>query len=206
MDNMAFHKKAWEAFFEKYRPTGMSLEDFLQYFGRTNKDLLTILYRGGISEDQMVLLGEEKETLYRQIYARHIEPAPGLVGFLEVLKQNGVRMAVASAAPKVNVDFVFEHIPIRDYFAAVIDADDVTRGKPDPEIYLKAASLIRVKPQHCVVFEDSLNGIKAAKQAGAKVIGVTTTHPAEALEGIDMFIGDFTEISLETLSGLIPYM
>jgi beta-phosphoglucomutase-like phosphatase (HAD superfamily) len=110
-----------------------------------------------------------------------------------------VKTAVASAAPKVNVDFVFEKTGLRPYFDVSIDANDVTRGKPDPEIYLKTAEKLNCSSEACLVFEDSMPGIQAGRNAGMKVIGVATSHPAETLKDTEFVIKDFTEINFKTV-------
>jgi beta-phosphoglucomutase family hydrolase len=196
VDNMKYHKKAWEMFLKKHVP-GMDVEEFSKHFGKVNKDLLKIVFKREVSKEEESRLGEEKEALYREIYADDISPVEGLVGFLKELNENGVKAAVASAAPKINVDFVFEKTGLRQYFDVSIDANDVTHGKPDPEIYLKAAEKLNCLPEACLVFEDSIPGIQAGRNAGMKVIGVATSHPAEKLIDTELVIMDFTEINMD---------
>jgi beta-phosphoglucomutase family hydrolase len=198
VDNMKYHKKAWEMFLKIHAP-GMDVEEFSMHFGKVNKDLLKIVFQREISDEEESQFGDEKEALYRKLYAEDIVPTEGLVGFLEELNENGVKAAVASAAPKINVDFVFEKTGLRQYFDVSIDADDVTRGKPDPEIYLKAAEKLNCHPEACLVFEDSMPGIQAGRKAGMKVIGVATSHPAELLNETEFVITDFTEINVKTV-------
>jgi beta-phosphoglucomutase family hydrolase len=198
VDNMKYHKKAWEMFLKKYAPE-IDVEEFSAHFGKVNRDLLKIVFHREISDEEESQFGEEKEALYRKIYAEDIVPTDGLVDFLQDLKKNSVKTAVASAAPKVNVDFVFEKTGLRQYFDASIDANDVTRGKPDPEIYLRTAEKLNCPPEACLVFEDSMPGIQAGRNAGMKVIGVATSHPADSLKGTDFVIRDFTEVNFETV-------
>ncbi len=198
VDNMKYHKKAWEMFL-KTHAEGMDVEEFSKHFGKVNKDLLKIVFHREISDEEELRFGEEKEALYREIYAEHIAPVKGLVDFLQELKEHSVKTAVASAAPKINVDFVYEKTGLRHYFDVSIDADDVTRGKPDPEIYLKTAEKLNCLPANCLVFEDSLPGIQAGQNAGMKVIGVATSHPAELLKETGFVITDFTEINVPTI-------
>jgi beta-phosphoglucomutase family hydrolase len=198
VDNMKYHKKAWEMFLKKHAPE-MDVEEFSKHFGKVNKDLLKIVFQREVSEEEESRFGEEKEALYREIYAEDISPVDGLVDFLQELNENSVKTAVASAAPKINVDFVFEKTGLRQYFDVSIDANDVTRGKPDPEIYLKAAKKLNCLPEACLVFEDSTPGIQAGRNAGMKVIGVATSHPAELLKNTEFVIKDFTEINVKTV-------
>jgi len=198
VDNMEYHKKAWAIFLEKYAP-GVDLEEFSKHFGKVNRDLLKIVFTKEVSEEEESRFGEEKEAIYREIYADHIVPVAGLLDLLDSLKENSFKTAVATAAPRVNMDFVFEKTGLRKYFDVLIDATEVTRGKPDPEIYLKVAQRLGYLPDSCLVFEDSFPGVQAAKEAGMKVIALATSHSADRLQNAESVIKDFTEINLETV-------
>ncbi|MGD9344875.1 MAG: HAD family phosphatase [Candidatus Aminicenantes bacterium] len=202
VNNMPYHRKAWAEFFERHNPP-MILEDFIQHMGKSNEDLLTILFGKNITGDEIRSLGEEKEALYREIYAPEVSPLPGFVDFLRSLKDNHVKTAVATAAPKINLDFLLEHIDVRDDFDVLIDDSEVNKGKPDPEIYLKAAERLKSTPKFCLVFEDSSAGIQAAIRAGMKVIGVATTHPPEKMHEAEIVINDFTEIDVDQINELM---
>jgi len=106
-------------------------------------------------------------------------------------------MAIATSGIQVNIDFLFEHIPIRSYFDVIVNSAHISKGKPDPEIYIKTAELLKVSPAECLVFEDAVVGIQSAKAAGMKVVGVLTTHKAGELSGADVLINDFTELLVE---------
>ncbi len=100
-------------------------------------------------------------------------------------------MAIATSGIQPNIDFMFDHIPIKKYFKAVVNSSHIKKGKPNPEIYLKTASILGIAPQNCLVFEDAVVGINAAKAAGTKVIAITTTQPKEELSDADMIIEDY---------------
>lgn len=202
VDNMPYHRKAWAKFFEMYDPP-MILEDFIQHMGKSNEDLLTILFGRKITEEEIRSLGGKKEALYREIYNPDVAPLPGFIDFLKVLKKNHVKTAVATAAPKVNLDFLLEHIDVRNDFDVLIDDSEVDKGKPNPEIYMKAAKRLGFPPECCLVFEDSLAGIQAAINAGMKVIGVATTNPPEKMLNTDLVIKDFSEISMNRITELM---
>ncbi len=203
VDNMPYHRKAWEIFFEKYDPP-MILEDFLPHMGKSNEDLLTVLFGNKIKEEEIRSLGEEKEALYREIYAPEVAPLPGFIDFLRSLRENHVKTAVATAAPKVNLDFLLDHIDLRNDLDVLVDDSEVNKGKPDPEIYLKAAERLDHPPELCLVFEDSLAGIQSAINAGMKVVGVTTTNPAQKMQSTNLVIKDFTEIDMDKIRELFP--
>lgn len=194
VDNMDFHRKAWGLFLEKYAPE-IDLLDFSRHFGKTNRELLRLIFKRTVSSAEETRWGEEKEAIYRRIYADAVRPLPGLKSFLLDIKKAGFRSAVASAAPRVNVDFVLERLGLRDFFNAVLDASYSVRGKPDPGIYLEAARILAVPPRRCLVFEDSFPGVQAARNAGMTIIGVTTTYSAESLKDTDGTIKDFVGLS-----------
>ena len=198
VDNMKYHRKAWEIFLSKYSPD-LNVAEFSRNFGKANQDLMTIVFDREVSLEEAGSLGEEKEALYRRLYTGKVKPIPGLEKFLKTLKKSRKKIAVASAAPRKNVDFVLDALKFRKYFDAVVDADDVQKGKPDPEIYLKVADAVGCKPRSCLVFEDSFPGIQSALNAGMRVIGVKTTYSSKELQNTEKVIEDFTEVDLSVL-------
>jgi beta-phosphoglucomutase len=200
VDNMRHHAKAWEAFLRRRAPD-LRIEAVMPHFGKTNRDILRLVLGDRAGPEEVALWGEEKEGLYREIYAAEMTPLPGLLHLLKTLRKRGIRTIVATSAPGINVDFVLDGLKIRPWFDAVVDASEVKAGKPDPEIYLQAARKAACLPEACVVFEDSLAGIEAGLRAGMKVVGVATTLPAEKLRGAEMVIRDFREITLSRAEG-----
>ena len=100
-------------------------------------------------------------------------------------------MAIATSGIQVNIDFMFEHLPIRQYFKTIVNSIHIQKGKPDPEIYTKTAAQLDVQPQHCLVFEDAVVGIQSAQAAGMKVIAISTTHTEAELSNADIVLPDF---------------
>jgi len=149
-----------------------------------------------------LLFAREKEALYRKLYKGHVQPAAGLVRFLKALRTAGVTLAVATSAPRVNLDFVLDEAGLRPCFDALVDISAVERGKPAPDLYLKAAEELRRPPEDCVAFEDSYPGVESALAAGMRVVGVTTTHTAAELAHAHMVIGDFRGVTIESLRSL----
>jgi len=202
VDNRTFHFRAWEAFAHEH---GLPFdpEYFKNHlFGRVNRDILLGLFKGNLNEQEAHLYAQEKESLYRKLYKGHVHPAKGLTGFLKALKAAGITTAVATAAPRINLDFVLDEAELRPYFDAFIDISAVRNGKPAPDLYLRAAEELNRDPRECVAFEDSYPGIESALAAGMRVVGVTTTHTAAELAHAHMVIGDFRQISVETLRAL----
>lgn len=183
VDNTLAHMRAFEIFCARYGVTGWK-EKLSQAFGMGNDDIMRLIMPAElIRERGLASLAEEKEAIYREIYAPEIRPVKGLVPLLESLRAAGVRCAVGSSGCRANVDFVLEKCRIEEFFDARISGDRVTRCKPDPEIYLTAAAALGMAPADCVVFEDAKAGIESARRAGVgRVVALATTLPREVLE------------------------
>ncbi|HKJ80104.1 MAG TPA: HAD family phosphatase [Prolixibacteraceae bacterium] len=203
VDNGKYHQKAWEEFCVRHK-ISFSEEKFKnKYFGRTNNQVLPELFDKDLSENEVKQLADEKEKIYRCIYKPHLKAVSGLHEFLEELKTNNIPVAVATSAPQENVDFVLKGLKIDKYIQQVVTDAMVLRGKPHPEIYLKAAEMLNVAPPLCVVFEDSLSGTKSAYDSGAKVVAVTTTLPAEKHTHAHKIIVDFTSVNLRIVRQIV---
>ncbi len=204
VNNLEVHREAFMEFFRRYG-VKRTFEDLSRVFGMGNDDIMgelmprDVVERVGIRE-----LGHEKEAIYREIYAPTITPQAGLVEFLESLKSNNLLCAVGSSGYRLNVNFVLEKCNIEPYFKAIVAGDEVTRCKPDPEIYLTAAAKLGLQAEECIVFEDAEAGIEAAKRAGMKVIALATTFSREFLEttDADYIIDDFRDIDIELLQSI----
>jgi len=201
IDSNPYHKISLKQFCAKYghNLTDKQLEE--KIYGRTNKDWIPNVF-GPLSVEQVASYTDEKEALFREIYNDHVTPLKGLVPFLTILKKNNVPMAIGTSAPRANVDFTLSKTGIGSFFDAILDDTFVNKGKPDPEIYIKAAHALGYDPQKCIVFEDSISGVQAGHNARCKVVGVTTTHTANELALTDLIIEDFEGISLQNLENL----
>jgi HAD superfamily hydrolase (TIGR01509 family) len=202
VDTNPTHKIAIQQFCGRYGFNLTEEELRTKVYGRTNRDWITNLF-GKLTEEQLEAYAFEKEQLFRELYAPIIEPVKGLVTFLELLKANNIPRSIATSAPPANVDFVLSATGIGHYFDLILDERVVSRGKPDPEIYLKSAKALNLPNAQCIVIEDSLSGVAAAKASGSKVIGITTTHSEEELKNTDLTIRDFDDLSMNQLMKLI---
>jgi beta-phosphoglucomutase family hydrolase len=194
IDNNSYHLQSWLQYLKDMNRE-MSEEEYkARVNGRTNKDVIEYIYQRQMDDEEAMKYAQEKEAIYRKLYAPHIKPVEGLLELLEKLRSLSIPMAIATSGIQVNIDFLFEHIPIRSYFDVIVNSAHITKGKPDPEIYIKTAELLKVSPADCLVFEDAIVGINSAKAAGMKVVGVLTTHTAAELSGADVLIKDFSEM------------
>lgn len=184
------HKKAIQVFCDKYN---LNVSDTLlenKVYGRTNKEWIPEVF-GDISPDKLKELADEKEQLFRDMFDPEENTVPGIHALLEQLQKLGLPMAVATSAPVENADYILSRLSIASFFSAVLDSSHVTVGKPDPEIYIKASKALDKKPAQCIVFEDSIAGVQAGLEAGARVIGVTTTHSKKELHSCHQVIHNF---------------
>jgi beta-phosphoglucomutase len=202
IDNNAYHIEAWKFFYNKIGKPFSKEEYTKNINGRINRDIFNYIFNTILSPEQIDLYTIEKEAMYRELYKPHIKPINGLINLLDELEKEKIPKAIATSGLAPNIDFMFEHVPIKKYYTNVIDASQISNGKPHPEIFLKAAAAINAEPKNCVAFEDSVAGIRSAKAAGMKVIALTTTHTAEEVHEADFIIKDYTEISLTKLREL----
>lgn len=206
VDNMNIHMEAFAEIARRYGVT-VDIKTVLGMAGRSNAEIFGELFPAEVVERVGIArLGDEKEAIYREMYAPKLVAAGGLVALLEDFRANGVRLAVGTSAMTANLDFVLDGLDIRRYFDVLVNADMVSRAKPDPEIYLRALAELALPGDECLVFEDALAGIEAARAAGIKSVALSTSIPASTLAatpGVALVIADFTEVNFATLSGLL---
>lgn len=171
-------------------------EDFDELmYGRRNDDIVRLVFGSGLDEAEVLRRGAEKEALYRIRMAPVLERqmVAGLPQFLE--RHREVPKAVATNGERANLEFILTASGLAGHFEATLHGGDVSRPKPDPEIYFRAAGLLSIPPRNCIVFEDSHAGVQAARAAGARVVGLTTTHAK--LPGAHLCVRDFADPALE---------
>lgn len=206
VDTAELHFAAWERMArEMGRP--FSREDFAATFGRRNPEIIRFLFRGEFTDDEILDIGEQKENYYRSAAEAGVQLLPGVRELLDGLHGRGVRQAVGSSAPRGNLDLILRITGSRQYFDAIVGMEDTHRGKPDPEVFLVAAKKLGVPPARCVVFEDAVAGVEAAKAGGMKCVAVTFVghHPEERLRaaGADRVVRSFTEVTADGVLALV---
>ena len=201
VDNMHTHTEAWSKMLAE-NGIKINAHDFLvKTAGKTNREILPTVF-GEISEQRIEELGNRKETLYQEMFLPHRKAVDGLVEFLTEAQNLKIKMAVATAAPKTNVEYILDGLDLRKFFDAVTTAEDVTNGKPDPEFFLKSAEKLNVEPRNCIVFEDAIGGFEAANRARMQAIGITTVNSAEEILKLDSVVeahADFTNLDPQKL-------
>ena len=173
VDSAEYHWQAWRDTMSR-QGFPITHEQFLATFGRRNDSILRQWLGEKATPDLIEHIGNAKEALYRQLVREHgIAPLPGAMEWINLLHQQGWRQAIASAAPRANIETILDVLHASTCFQAIVSAEDVHRGKPDPEVFLIAATKLGVALKHCIVVEDAEHGIEAARAAGMKSIGVS---------------------------------
>ena len=173
VDSEEFHWLSWR---DTMAAEGVPIshDQFVVTFGQRNDSILPRWLGVDATPDRIQRVGDAKEELYRRlVHESGLAPVPGAAEWVRRLQQENWRQAVASSAPRANLDVVLEVIGLKDCFQAIVSAEDVTAGKPDPQVFLTAASRLGVPPSQCVVVEDAAAGVEAARRAGMRSIGVS---------------------------------
>lgn len=203
IDSSKHHEESWERL---AREGGLHLppDHFLKGFGMKNEAIIPDLLGWTHDPAEVRRLSLRKEELYREVIReRGISPLPGVPEFLTRLADAGIPCAIGSSTHRLNIETSLEMLGLRSRFRALITAEDVSRGKPDPEVFLKAAAAIGSAPADSVVFEDAPVGIQAALAAGMKVVGVAGTHGDAVLEGASRIVNRLDELDVGSLEALL---
>ena len=204
IDSSSQHERSWEMLAEEI---GQPLPEnhFKQGFGKRNAVIIPEILGWTKDLDEVERLGRRKEELYRELVKSDgIKALPGVRELLEELKMAGIPCVVGTSTERKNVRLAFDLLGLGEFFLASTCSEDVSRGKPDPEVFLHAAGQTSLPPEKCVVLEDSTHGIEAALAGNMKALGLATTRPAEKLEsaGAHCVIPDPTAANLALLTSL----
>jgi len=198
-----YHSEAFRQFFDNYNVpyTDQEFEDHM--YGKHNDYIMRYFFKRELSDEEVKRLADEKEALFREIYRSRLEPIAGLPEFLAALRSEGMHIGVATSAPRANLDFILDGLALRPLMDSVLASEDVTAHKPDPEIYLKSAANLDTRPANCVIFEDSFSGVSAAINAGAKVVGVLTSHTKEQLPPCQHYVRNYYQVDVAKIKQML---
>ena len=177
--------------------------DFAADFGRTSRDILARRFGAELLDDRIHDLDARKEALFRDSIRESFPAMDGARELIDALAAAGFRLAVGSSGPPENIALCLEKLERGSKFGAVVTGRDVTRGKPDPQVFQLAAQRLGVEPCDCVVVEDAVHGITAAKAAGMSSVGLTGTATREQLAAANLVVDSLRELSPERLRSLI---
>ena len=202
VDSAAAHFESWQRLARELGTGPISVAQFKSTFGGRNSEIIAEWF-GETDATRSKALGDRKESLYREIIRHAVSPMPGAKELIDRLVAEGITLAIGSSGPPENVRMICEAMGLTAVFRAVITGADVSRGKPDPEVFLRAAERMSLARDQCVVIEDAPLGIEAACRAGMMCIGLTSSHAADVLSGADLIVGSLEEVSSEGLRRLI---
>jgi beta-phosphoglucomutase family hydrolase len=200
VDTGEFHYQAWQVVLQEF-DIPFDRARFKATFGMNNTDLITALQGSAPTPESVARISERKEKLFRQAIRGKAQLLPGTLGWLSWLQANGIPQAIASSAPCENIAALVDELGIRDYFQAILSGADIP-GKPDPAVFLAAAHKLNLSPADCLVIEDSVAGVTAARRAGMRCLAVTTTNPPERLAQADWIIDTLEELTIQDFTGL----
>jgi beta-phosphoglucomutase len=201
---------SYQAHFESWRmiaaEEGLTITEkqFAATFGRTSREIIAAWWGEELTEAEIRKLDDRKEAAYRQILANDFPAMPGVRALIERLHNAGMALAIGSSGPPENIEVILDHLQAQSLFQAVVSGADVTRGKPDPQVFLKAAQRLGIPPDRCVVVEDAPLGVDAAHGAGAAAIGFASTgRTRESLAKAELVVDSLGEITPEEVRRLV---
>ena len=197
VDNIGYHIRAWHVF-SRAHGHEFTDEEIVGWTGATNAFYMERMLGRPVPPDELKALEDAKEALYRKLYAPCLRLADGMREILDAAHQAGVVCAIASGAPTQNIDFVLDGLGIRDEFACVVDASQYAHGKPEPDCFLEAARRVGAAPATCIVFEDAVNGVRAAHAAGMKAVALAARTSRAVFEAVG------ADCIVDTFRGCLP--
>ena len=197
VDSLPFHHKAWRIFFQENKVEDFS-KKLKRYKGGGTLDLMRAVYGDIYSIAELKKMSDDKEIIFRKIYKGNIKPIDGFLEFILYLKSKKIQLGLASNAIKKNVTLTLNELGIHDLFDSIICGDEVNFGKPNPEMFDKTINRFNINKDNCIIFEDSIEGINAAINAGINVIGVTSSSSSDILNnaGCIRSINDYEKFDL----------
>ena len=199
VDSEEFHWLSWR---DTMRVEGIELTyaQFLASFGQKNDRILPVWLGADAEAARMQRIGEDKEAAFRRLAETHgLTPLPGAREWVSALRAAGWKQAIASSAPRPNVEMMLRVAGLENAFDATVSADDVTAGKPDPQVFLRAAAKLGVPPARCIVVEDAAAGVEGARRAGMRSIGVTKNARLDA----DVFVISLADLPPDAFDRLL---
>lgn len=198
-----FHSIAFKEFFAKRDLFPTEDEFALHMYGKNNSYILSYFLGRKIEGAELLELEDEKESLFRDIYKDIVKPIDGFLDFFGKIKEDGLLTGVATSAPRANLDLIVGTLGLKNQMESILASEDVTKHKPEPEVYLQSAKNLEEHPENCIVFEDSFSGVTAAIRAGMKVVGVLSSHAKDELPPCDLYINNYHEINIKQLYSLV---
>ena len=183
-DTVPYHLKAWQDIFQK-RGVKFTEEDFSRHFGQSDDTIIRTTLDKRTSPSQIYVIASEKDANYRRRVMQNVRPLPRTVKLIKSLKGRGCSIALASSTPVENIQLVVRELDIEGFFQAIISGRDVKKRKPSPQGFWLAALKLGAEPENCIITEDAVAGVSAAKRSGMHCLAITNTHPNSKRDEID---------------------
>ncbi|MFC1965552.1 HAD family hydrolase [Chloroflexota bacterium] len=202
IDTAPYHLKVWQ---EVFRKSGVNFteEQFRQSFGQRNDAIIRSVLGEEVSQYELDSISAEKEENFRLKIRQNIKPLAGVIGLMKSLAECRFKMALASSAPIENIQLLIRGLGIDKRFQSIISGDYVAEGKPSPQVFLLAAEKLGIKPRRCVVIEDAVAGVTAARRAGMHCVAVTNTHPEASLSEADLVVSSLEAVTVDVLDRIL---
>ncbi len=198
VDSAVAHRDSWKFAFGK-QGVSFTDKDFEQVFGQRNDLIIRKIMGQDIGQSKIDEVAEDKEIFFRELIRKDMRAFPGVIKLLKLLKENGIKAAIGSSAPMENIKVILDGLGITGYFQALVYGQEVRESKPSPQVYQLAARKLGAEPQNCIVIEDAVAGVLAARRGGMHCIAVTNSHPAEALSQADLVVDSLEKVDFRVL-------
>lgn len=202
IDDMHYHEAAWYDVLVNQLKAPLTPEQVRhQLYGRAEEMFERVFGIGRFSKSEIQTISVQKESRYREEFLPQLALIDGLQSFLDKARSNDIALAIGTAAPILNVNFVLDNLDLRNYFPVIVGPEDVVESKPHPEVFLKAADRLGIPPEECIVFEDAPKGIESALRARMNAVGITSYHTADELRNKNLLftINDYNSAELHQL-------
>lgn len=207
IDSMPYHTRSWPALFARHGIGDEHMALVQRSAGRTGVELIREIFGADLAEERAHALADERANIYRDMFRPEFREVPGFTVFARAAKGAGLKLGLGTAGNPENTAFAIDGLVLHDFFDAVVGAADVTRGKPEPDIFLEAARRMNVAPAQCLVFEDAPLGIEAARRAGMRAVALTTSDPDHdfaAYPHVIRVCSDYRNMAVHELAGSLP--
>ena len=201
-DTNPTHLISWKEYLLENNIEATDTDLVIHMFGKSNTCILEYFFNRKMEREEVERRQWEKEGLFRKVYEPIVKPLNGLLAFIDDLKANGVKTGIATSAPVQNLDMILRKVELRSKMESLLSWEDVVNHKPAPDVYLQSAKNVGVPIENCVVFEDSTSGIQAGLAAGAKVVGVLTSHQPSELPICHAYIENYEVLDYAFITNL----
>src|SRR6266571_4001789 len=200
IDSAEEHRQAWQRL---AREEGITFTDadFWATFGKRNDDIIATIW-GPLPPERVQELANRKESYFRELIRKTAAPLPGAMELMRWLHEAGFAQALASSTPIENIKLISDVLGLEKYLSVLVSGETVARGKPAPDIFLKAAEELGIEPIHCVVIEDAVTGVQAAHAAGMRCIAVAGNRDLPGLREAELMVKSLTEVDVERVRSL----